>query len=224
VKHKAQLGIIDWGIGGISIYNLIKSELGNIPVIYFFRHRVTPYGKMSRQELTSRLHVVLTFSSLARRNAPGRRLQRASTRAALSQSRSNEGCRRDRERHPPGQHNATTRLALIGGRRTVLSGVYRRAFAERGIAVIQRIAQPLSALIESGDVSSGVFALGLREDPGARQKLFAPAACLHTLTPLSFRFSKTSFPTITVLIDPARELIRSNQALETTKRGTQRFS
>jgi len=38
VRLKNQLAIIDWGIGGMSIYKLIKSELGNLPVIYFFRY------------------------------------------------------------------------------------------------------------------------------------------------------------------------------------------
>ena len=47
-----------------------------------------------------------------------------------------------------------TRLGLIGGRRTVVSGVYRRAFAAHNMTVHQRIAQPLSGLIESGDISS----------------------------------------------------------------------
>ncbi len=46
------------------------------------------------------------------------------------------------------------RVGLIGGRRTVLSGVHRKAFAAHGIKVEQRIAQPLSGLIESGDISS----------------------------------------------------------------------
>jgi glutamate racemase len=45
-------------------------------------------------------------------------------------------------------------LGVIGGRRTIVSGVYRKAFAERGIDIRQRIAQPLSGLIESGDTSS----------------------------------------------------------------------
>jgi len=52
VRLKNQLAIIDWGIGGMSIYKLIKSELGNLPVIYFSDTGVTPYGKMSRRELT----------------------------------------------------------------------------------------------------------------------------------------------------------------------------
>lgn len=56
-----RLGIIDWGIGGISIVKLIKKQLGDVPVIYFSDTGVTPYGKMSRTELVSRLNVVITF-------------------------------------------------------------------------------------------------------------------------------------------------------------------
>jgi glutamate racemase len=98
------------------------------------------------------------------------------------------------------------RLALIGGRRTVLSGVYRRAFAARGIGVAQRIAQPLSALIESGDVSSAE----LRAQ--CRRILMPVKGCSHLL------LACTHYPAIapvlqefmaaeTVLINPASALV-----------------
>src|SRR5215470_14031615 len=55
------LGIIDWGIGGISIYKAIKDRLGPLPIIYFSDTGVTPYGKMSRPELVARLNTVVRF-------------------------------------------------------------------------------------------------------------------------------------------------------------------
>ena len=54
----SRLGIIDWGIGGISIYKVIKEMLG-VPVIYFSDTGVTPYGKMTRGKLVSRLNAVI---------------------------------------------------------------------------------------------------------------------------------------------------------------------
>ena len=45
-----RLAIIDWGIGGVSIYKLIKERLGQIPVTYFSDTGVTPYGKVTRAE------------------------------------------------------------------------------------------------------------------------------------------------------------------------------
>ena len=55
------LGIIDWGIGGISVYKLIKERRPDVPVVYFSDTGVTPYGKMSRTELTRRLNSVIGF-------------------------------------------------------------------------------------------------------------------------------------------------------------------
>ena len=100
------------------------------------------------------------------------------------------------------------RLGLIGGRRTVLSGVYRKAFAAHGIKLKQRIAQPLSGLIESGDVAS----VKLR---GEAARILGPLrtcshillACTHypAITPML----KTLVSGSTEFIDPAAELIQT---------------
>jgi len=57
----SRLGIIDWGIGGVSIYKLIKQKLGDVPIIYFSDTGATAYGKMTRRELVSRLNRVIAF-------------------------------------------------------------------------------------------------------------------------------------------------------------------
>ena len=46
-----------------------------------------------------------------------------------------------------------SRVAVWGGRRTILSGAYARPLRSRGIHVVQRVAQPLSALVERGKSS-----------------------------------------------------------------------
>ena len=100
------------------------------------------------------------------------------------------------------------KLGLIGGRRTVVSGVYRRAFAAKKIAVHQRIAQPLSAAIESGDVSSA----DLRAK--AKQIISPLKNCSHILLacthyPAITPMLKTLVSPDTQLIDPAAELVRT---------------
>lgn len=203
---KPRLAIVDWGIGGLSIYNLIKSRLGNIPVTYFSDTGVTPYGRMSRRELIARLDLVLSFF---RSNGVTHLVlgcNAASTVLTFLQVKEMKvagviaGAIRATKRKRP------MKLALIGGRRTVLSGVYRRALAEQAIGVTQRIAQPLSALIESGDVSSATLRAQCR-------KILAPVKnCSHVL------LACTHYPAITsvlrdfvskktVFIDPASELV-----------------
>ena len=59
-KQQAKLGILDWGIGGISIVKLLK-EKGNFPLLYFSDTGAVPYGRMSRFELVARLNSVIDF-------------------------------------------------------------------------------------------------------------------------------------------------------------------
>lgn len=206
LKPKSKLAIVDWGIGGISIYKLIKSRLGNIPVIYFSDTGVTPYGKMTRRELGLRLNAVLLFlrtqgvthlvvgCNAASTVVPFLNVDEMKVAGVIESAISVTVKMRPRK------------LALIGGRRTVLSGVYKRAFAERGIKVVQRIAQPLSASIESGDVSSPK----LREQ--CRGILEPINTCSHLL--LACTHYPAIIPTLkdfvseeTVFIDPAAELV-----------------
>ena len=162
MKSTPRLAIIDWGIGGISIYRLIKSRLGDIPITYLSDTGATPYGRMSRPQLVSRVNEVIAFLQaqgvrhlVIGCNAASTVIPFLNATATAVADLKITGVIEPAVRLVTGMQ--PDRLALIGGRRTVLSGVYRRAFAAHGIAVSQRIAQPLSALIESGDVSSSAL-------------------------------------------------------------------
>lgn len=203
----ASLGIIDWGIGGIGIYKRIRQRSG-LPIVYLSDTGATPYGKMSRSELSGRLDAVIAYlascgaasiligcnaastaiNDLKQRNLPVRGVIDPAVEMA--------------EREQP------TSLGLIGGRRTVVSGVYRKAFAARGIDVRQRIAQPLSALIESGDTSSGLL---IR----TAESILAPLKdCSHILLacthyPAISRVIAEIVSPTTRLLDPAEYIARS---------------
>ena len=206
MKCTPNLGIVDWGIGAVGITRLVRSRLGNIPVVYFSDTGVTPYGRMSRRDLVSRLNAVIDFLRqrgvshlLVGCNAASTVLPSLNV-AGLHVKGVIESAVRVSQRMRP------RRLALIGGRRTVLSGVYRRAFAERGMKIEQRIAQPLSALIESGDISSPK----LRAHVSA---ILAPIrGCSHLLLacthyPAIIPVLKEFVSVDTVFIDPADELV-----------------
>src|SRR6516165_10191271 len=51
----------------------------------------------------------------------------------------------------------TGQVGVIGGRRTIAAGHYRRGLARRGRVVLSRVAQPLSAHIEAGRTGSPQF-------------------------------------------------------------------
>ena len=206
MKSTSKLGILDWGIGGVSIYKLIRERLGAVSTVYFSDTGVTPYGRMSRPELVARMDRVIEYLG------------------SLGVTHLVIGCNAASTAIPylketpievkgviDSAVNLTARikprkLGVIGGRRTIVSGVYRKAFKQRGIDVAQRVAQPLSGLIESGDISSDK----LQEE--ARRILSPLKNCSHIL------LACTHYPAITavlkgfvspdaVFIDPAEELV-----------------
>lgn len=217
-----RLGIIDWGIGGVSIYKLVREQLGHVPVTYLSDTGATPYGRMSRTQLVTRLDAVVEYlisekgvshlvigcnaastavPFLAEHGIPVLGVIEPAIELAVRQK--------------------PRKLGVIGGRRTVLSGVYRRGFAARGIRVDQRIAQPLSAMIEAGDTSSPA----LRD---AADQIISPLrSCSHILLACTHYPAITpileSFLTDTVLINPAAELIGSIKQWNVTPGGSTEF-
>ncbi|MFZ1702530.1 MAG: aspartate/glutamate racemase family protein [Pyrinomonadaceae bacterium] len=216
------LGILDWGIGGISIYKLIKEQVDDVSVIYLSDTGATPYGKMTRPELVARLNRSIEF--LRTKGATHMVIGCNAASTAIPDLH-DHGIPVAGMIEPAVALTASlapARLGLIGGRRTVLSGVYRRAFAEYGIAVRQRIAQPLSALIESGDVGSDQL------KDTARQILAPIRNCSHVL------LACTHYPAITpvlkklvssdtVFIDPAGELLQEIGRWKLTSSGSDEF-
>lgn len=202
-----KLAIIDWGIGGISVYKLIKERRPEAGIVYFSDTGVTPYGKMSRADLTSRLNAVIAFLKTKGVTHLVVGCNAASTAIPFLDA---QGLRIEGVINAAVEMTARLkpkRLGLIGGRRTVVSGVYRNAFATRGIQVDQRIAQPLSAIIESGDVSSDTLRAECK-------RILSPIKnCSHIL------HACTHYPAIehllkeivspqTVFINPASELAK----------------
>lgn len=201
------LGIIDWGIGGISVYNHVKTHFPTTPVMYFSDTGFTPYGKTSKNELVERLNAVVVYLKskgvnhlVIGCNAASTAIPFLDNNGVLIEGVIESAVELAAKMKPE-------KLGLIGGRRTVLSGVYRKKFAERGIKLFPRIAQPLSALIESGDISSPKL-------HSEAAKILQPIKnCSHLLLacthyPAISEVIKTIVSPKTVLIDPAEELIK----------------
>ena len=200
-----RLGIIDWGIGGVSIYKLIKQQIGEVPITYLSDTGVTPYGKMSRPDLVSRLNAVITFLKSRGVTHIVIGCNAASTAISLLADHGIPAAGVIEHAVELTEKLKPARLGLIGGRRTVGSGVYRRAFAARGIAVHQRIAQPLSGLIESGDVGSEKL-----QSEAAR--ILAPLRnCSHIL--LACTHYPAIAPILQAIISPGTEFIDPSSAL-----------
>lgn len=201
-----KLGILDWGIGGVSVYRLVKERLAGVSVVYFSDTGAVPYGKMSRPELARRLDAVIDFLKtkgvtdvVIGCNAASTAIPDLTRRDVSIEGVIESAVEATAKLNPP-------KLAVIGGRRTILSGVYRRKFAEKGIKITQRVAQPLSGLIESGDISSEKLRMESR-------KILAPVktashvllACTHY--PAITEVLKDFVSDETVFVDPADALV-----------------
>lgn len=217
-----KLGIIDWGIGGVSIYKLLRERGERCSVAYFSDTGVTPYGKMARRELASRLDQVIEF---LRRNGVTHIVIGCNAASTAIGDLSDHGVPILGVIEPAVALTAKLRperLGLIGGRRTVLSGIYRRAFRDLGIAVTQRIAQPLSGLIESGDTGSeALIAEAARIVGPLRRSSHILLACTHY--PAIAEVLSGLVSPQTKLIDPADELAKLVSRWHLTQGGVEVF-
>jgi glutamate racemase len=223
MRQTSKLGIVDWGIGGVSVYRLVKERRGAVPVVYFSDTGAVPYGKMSRAELVARLAAVIDFLKakgathvLIGCNAASTAIPDLLCGADVSIEGVIESAVAATAELRP------RKLAVIGGRRTILSGIYRRKFNEHGIKIAQRVAQPLSGLIESGDTSSA----RLREEC---RKILAPVknashillACTHY--PAITGVLKDYVSAETIFVDPAGALVERIANWDLPKNGVDAF-
>jgi glutamate racemase len=202
-----RLAVLDWGIGGVGFYARFKARFPAVSVIYLSDTGVTPYGLQSARELRERLDLVVE------------RLGEAGvTRLVVACNAMSTILPRLGDAVPPERRcgviesalsailgSGVRRVGVIGGVRTVRSGAYRRPLTAAGVRVAQRIAQPLSALIEAGRVDSPEFR-------GEVERILRPLAgidalvlgCTHYTAALeSFRTSTTA----SLIVDPVVETL-----------------
>jgi glutamate racemase len=165
-----KLGILDWGIGGLGLYQLIKRDVPELAITYWSDAGATPYGKLAHAALRDRV------TAVARELAAG-----GVTHLAVACNAASTVLPLDGTAPPSGgvagrghaaaidgrcglpsvtgvlEHGAAaarrTRgvVGIVGGRRTILSGAYRRALHGRDVR--QRVAQPISAYVERGELT-----------------------------------------------------------------------
>jgi glutamate racemase len=150
------VAILDWGIGGTDFLRLLRERHPGIPMIYFSDSGALPYGKQTRNDLIARLRAVaIILSDLGARwmvvacNAGSTVLPELTLPSGLE---SITGVIEHGVRLALASDAAI--IGVVGGKRTVRSLAYRRPLERDGRIVLQRVAQPLSALIEDGELES----------------------------------------------------------------------
>lgn len=143
------IAIWDYGIGGAGLYKLLRTAT-RADIVYFSDAGFTPYGKVSKVDLENRASVVINFLTQQGISHIAVACNAAST--AISGNKNITGII---------EHGINMILKLnpaeicvVGGKRTIESGMYKEAFEKQGIKTRQYVAQQLSIRIEAGDVDS----------------------------------------------------------------------
>ena len=202
---KYPIAIIDYGIGGLGLYKLIRKKFPKIPLLYFSDSGEVPYGKLSRARLRSRLEKVFEF--LIEQGAEKIIVAcHAASSVVLSSDKNVAGLRSQTVKAVV--NTGPKSVGIIGGGRTIRSGYYRRELNKAGIKTSQRVGQRLSILVERGEVDT----LAVDE---AVSKIMRPLrdcstillACTHypVLSDVILKHASKG----TKLIDPVDELYKS---------------
>ena len=148
------VGICDWGIGGLGFYNLLRDDRPDLDVLYIGDQGVPGYGLFDRSSLTRRMEQVfgvfraegisnvVVACNAASTVVPYLDVEGVTGHGII------EPTLRAVDRLPKSS------IGVIGGRRTIRSGAYRRALQKQGWDVRQRVAQPLSRRIEDGEAQT----------------------------------------------------------------------
>jgi glutamate racemase len=176
----ACLGIVDWGVGGVGLVRALDELAPDLPVLYWSDTGVTPYGRMRSGELAGRLTMVITALAELGATEVGLACNAASTVTARLRSVPVpvEGIIGHGVASVP--EWICGPIGVVGGRRTIASGCYRRGLARPGRVVLSRVAQPLSAHIEAGRLGSPQFLADLTSIVAPlRQVQALVLACTH---------------------------------------------
>jgi glutamate racemase len=147
------VGMLDWGIGGIGVLRALRARRPDLSVLYWSDTGAVPYGRLDRAALTARVGHVL--GELVRRGARHLIVACNAASTALPELVPEVPCLGMIEPAiamvPP---SLSGTLAVVGGVRTIRSGIYQRALTRPGLSVVGRVAQPISAHIEGGTAGS----------------------------------------------------------------------
>ena len=202
------LGILDWGIGGVAFYAAFKARFPEVGVVYLSDAGCPPYGCLNAGELEARLAVVaprLARAGVTRLVVACNAMSTVLPRHSAAGLGFEQVC---------GVIDSAVKAVLeadvgvvgvVAGAHTVRSGAYARPLRTAGLIVRQRVAQPLSALVEAGLVGSPEFRAETKRVMAPLGRVDALVlGCTHYWAGVA-RFAE--LPRGTVIVDPARETL-----------------
>jgi len=165
-----KFGIVDWGVGGLGFYKLLREHRSDIDVIYLGDQGSRSYGMLTHAALAHRIQTI--SEEMQARGAQRLVVACNAASTVLGSVKSPipisgviqptlEAIQASSDRSP---------LGVIGGARTIRSGSYARPLRAAGFTVHPRVAQPLSGIIEAGQQASAgpelqIILSPIRRDP-----------------------------------------------------------
>ena len=221
------IGIMDWGIGGLSVYKALRQSGLTTNVTYLSDSGSTPYGKMSRADLRNRLSSIGNFFKSRQIQSVFVACNAASSALDL-----------DIEEFsgitfysiiPAGvaavasalKDSGIENVGIIGGDLTIQSLIYQKKLANVNGQFKYLSAQPLSAFVEAGYLSGPEVDRHVKEILRELGKIDALLlACTHypALIPLFKRIN----PSIK-LLDPAGFMVENIRQQEKHSTETSQF-
>lgn len=156
-----RLGVLDWGIGGLGFAKLLHARRPDVAITYFSDSGEVPYGRLSKEQLAARLDLIIRF--LGGRGVT-HLVVACNAMSTILPLPAESGLNIVGVIEPTidaVRAFSYQRYGIVGGRRTILSGAYRIRLEKAGNVVNQRIAQPISRLIEDGKADSVELAVKL---------------------------------------------------------------
>lgn len=200
-----QIGLVDWGIGGLSVYKELKKEIKNFSCIYLSDAGHSPYGKTRSSKLIQRLHHLSDFFRKQDVKTIVIACNAASTVLGQLQKLNPDikyyGMLEAGEKAIRQSHSKS--VLVLAGKRTVQSQFFQKRFKDSKVLLLVRSAQPLSGLIEKGQQRSAIFIAEVTRLARNQQVKAVLLACTHY--PAATAVFQKKFPNAMV-IDPARNL------------------
>jgi glutamate racemase len=204
-----KIGMVDWGIGGLSVYReLLKTHAG-VKCIYFSDSGSKPYGKNSKKELIARLQLITNF--FRTKNVTDIIIACNAASTVLDEIQTANPDLNYYGMLSSGveliKKSKAQKCLVLGGKRTINSGFFQNYFKTSPVQIQAKAAQTLSAFIESGDMNSKEFNKSLKNIL-SRLKLKPDAillACTHY--PAIKEQIQKIMPQVQIL-DPGQMVIR----------------
>lgn len=208
----APLGIIDWGIGGLDLYRRLRAAGSRRDVVYWSDAGAPPYGTLPEPALADRVATVierLAAEGCAQVVVACNAASTVLAAPALVRRVAARGCEVVGVIEPAiaaVERMQLPAVAVIGGRRTIESRAYADPLEAAGVCVDQRVAQPLSALVERGLTDGPEVEACLAEilEP-LRDAEHLVIACTHYVAALST--IRRFLPRLRSVVDPAAETL-----------------